>query len=65
MNNKTGPQITSLYYKGKVIDTNLDMANTFNEFFTNIGPILARKSLNLKDLMDLKSTFHQEFHIPS
>ena len=33
MNNKTGPQITSPNYKGKVIDTNLDMANTFNEFF--------------------------------
>ena len=41
MNNKKAPQITSLNYK--VIDTNLDMVNTFNEFFTNIGLILDNK----------------------
>ena len=40
MNNKLGPQITQLNYKGKMVDTNEDIANTFNDFFTNIGPIL-------------------------
>ena len=40
MNNKLGPQITQLKYKGKQINTNVDMANTSNDFFTNIGPIL-------------------------
>ena len=40
MNNKVSPQITQLNYKEKQIDTNGDMANTFNDFFTNIGPIL-------------------------
>ena len=27
-------------YKGKQINTNVDTTNTFNDFFTNIGPIL-------------------------
>ena len=40
MNNKLGPQITQLNYKGTMVDTNEDIANTFNDFFTNIGPIL-------------------------
>ena len=40
MNNKVSPQITQLKYKGKHINTNVDMPNTFNDFFTNIGPIL-------------------------
>ena len=40
MNNKLGPKITQLNYKGKMVDTNEDIANTFNDFFTNIGPIL-------------------------
>ena len=40
MNNKLAPQITQLKYKGKQINTNVDMTNTFNDFFTNIGPIL-------------------------
>ena len=40
MNNKASPRITQLKYKGKQIDTNVDMANTFNDFFTYIGPIL-------------------------
>ena len=40
MNNKSGSQITQLNYDGKHIDTNIGMANSFNDFFTNIGPIL-------------------------
>ena len=33
MNNKVSHQITQLKYKGKQINTNVDMANTFNDFF--------------------------------
>ena len=40
INNKTGPQINQLFYKGKQINTNEGMANTFNKFFTEIGPQL-------------------------
>ena len=40
MNNKSGPQINQLNYKGKLVDNNKDIANNFNDFFTNIGPIL-------------------------
>ena len=40
MNNKSGPQINQLNYKGKLVDNNKDIANHFNDFFTNIGPIL-------------------------
>ena len=40
MNNKSGPQINQLNYKGKFVDNNKDIANNFNDFFTNIGPIL-------------------------
>ena len=38
LNNGVGPHITQLQYKGKQIKTNEGMANTFNDFFTNIGP---------------------------
>ena len=40
MNNKSGPQINQLNYKGKLVDNNKDIANNFNDFFTNIGPLL-------------------------
>ena len=43
LNNKTGPQITQLCHKGKLINTNEEMANTFNDFFTDIGPQLAKE----------------------
>ena len=40
INNKDGPQISHLCHEGKQITSNKDMSNTFNDFFTNIGPIL-------------------------
>ena len=40
INNKTCPQINQLFYKGKQINTDEGMANTFNEFFTEIDPQL-------------------------
>ena len=40
INHKAGPQ---LFYKGMQINTNEDMANTFNEFFTEIGPQLDKE----------------------
>ena len=40
MNNKSGPQINQLNYKGKLVDNNKDIANNFNDFFTNIGLLL-------------------------
>ena len=40
INNKTCPQTNQLFYKGKQINTNEGMANTFHEFFTEIGPQL-------------------------
>ena len=43
MNNGVGPHITQLQYKGKQIKTNEGMANTFNDFFTNIGPQLDKE----------------------
>ena len=43
LNNKPESQITQLYYKNKQVNTNLGMANAFNEFFTDIGPQLDRE----------------------
>ena len=43
INNKAGVQINQLYHKGKQINTNQEMANTFNEFFTEIGPQLDKE----------------------
>ena len=37
LNYNSSHHITQLYHKGKYINTNLGMANTFNSFFTNIG----------------------------
>ena len=33
MNNKSGPQITQLNYKGKHVNSNKEMADSFNTFF--------------------------------
>ena len=43
LNNNTAPQITQLNYKSKHVNTNLGMANAFNEFFTDIGPLLDKE----------------------
>ena len=43
INNKAGVQINQLCHKGKQINTNQEMANTFNEFFTEIGPQLDKE----------------------
>ena len=43
LNNKSGPQITQLNYKGKQINSNEEMANAFNNFFTEIGPQLDKE----------------------
>ena len=43
LNNGVGPHITQLQYKGKKIKTNEGMANTFNDFFKNIGPQLDKE----------------------
>ena len=40
INNKTRSQISQLVYKDKQITSNKGMANTFNDFFTNVGPNL-------------------------
>ena len=39
INNKTRSPISQLVYKNKQITSNKDMANTFNEFFTNLDLI--------------------------
>ena len=43
LNNGVGPHITQLQYEGKQIKTNEGMANTFIDFFTNIGPQLDKE----------------------
>ena len=35
--------IASVFHRGKNVTDSLEMANAFNEFFTNIGPNLAEK----------------------
>ena len=40
LNNKSGPQITQLLHECKQMNTNKEMANAFNNFFTEIGPTL-------------------------
>ena len=40
LNNNRDTKITQLHYNNKNINTNLGMANTFNDFFTNVGPSL-------------------------
>ena len=43
LNNNAGPQITQLCHKGKQVNTNEGMANTFNDIFTDIGPQLDKE----------------------
>ena len=43
INNKGGPQTSQLFYKGMQINTHESMVNTFNEFFTEIGPQLNKE----------------------
>ena len=40
LNNNKGTHVTQLNYNGKNLNINKDMADTFNEFFTNVGPTL-------------------------
>ena len=40
INNKTGSQISQLVYKDNPITSIKSMANTFSEFFANVGPNL-------------------------
>ena len=51
LNNK-GTQVTQLNYNGKNLNKNKDMADAFNEFFTNVGPTLDNDipiATNLRD----------------
>ena len=44
INNKKGAQVNHLFYKNKQINTNIEMANSFNDFlFTEIGPKLDKE----------------------
>ena len=43
INNKTDVQINQLCHKGKQISSNEEMAKTFNDFFTEIGPQLDKE----------------------
>ena len=43
INNKTDAQINQLCHKGKQISSNEEMAKTFNDFFTEIGPQLDKE----------------------
>ena len=43
INTKEDSQISQLSHNGKNINNNLDMANSFNEFSTEVGPKLINK----------------------
>ena len=43
INNKADVQINQLCHEGKQISSNEEMANTFNDFFTEIGPQLDKE----------------------
>ena len=43
INNKKGAQVNHLFYKNKQINTNIEMANSFNDFFTEIAPKLDKE----------------------
>ena len=52
LNNNKGTQVTQLNYNGKNLNKNKDMADAFNEFFTNVGPTLDNDipiATNLRD----------------
>ena len=38
INNKKGAQVNHLFYKNKQINTNIEMANSFNDFFYGNWP---------------------------
>ena len=46
MNKKEDSRISQLSHNGKNINNNLDMANSFNEFFTEVGPKLNKQIPN-------------------
>ena len=45
LNSKSGDQITKLNQNGKIIDNDYEMANIFDNYFTNIGPQLDKNIL--------------------
>ena len=46
INKKEDSRISQLSHNGKNINNNLDMANSFNEFFTGVGPKLNKQIPN-------------------
>ena len=63
MNNKSGPQITQINYKGNQINSNKEMADTFNNFFTDIGPNLDKEIPHCERPGGTNYISIQEFHI--
>ena len=65
INNKTQTQISQLVYQGKPLNDNKDMANAFNEFFTNVGTDLDKEipKANIKkdSTTYLKSRIENDF----
>ena len=43
INNSSTPYINQLNYKGKKLNSNINIANAFNDFFTSVGPQLDEK----------------------
>ena len=62
LNNKTEPQITQLHYKGKQVNTNLGMANAFNEFFTDNGPQLDKEIPLCKKPGGINISLKKKYH---
>ena len=48
INKKEDSCISQLSHNGKNVNNNLDMANSFNEFFTEVGPKLNKQSIPIK-----------------
>ena len=50
LNNNKDTKLTQLHYNNENINTNVDMANAFNDFFTNVGPSLDNDIPNATNL---------------
>ena len=63
INNKIGPGITQLNYLDNQLNTDLEISNAFNDFFTKIGPNLDKEIPKLRG--DITPSYYLKNKIPN
>ena len=63
INNRNSTKISQLSHDGKQLSSDEEMANAFNNFFTNVGPNLDKKIPNPR--RDRSPAFYLKSRIPT